>query len=82
MSAVSHNHIGVDTTGAGDSFDAAIVYGTLRGWPQRDIATLANVVGAIKVGKKAAGRNVPTLGEIKDFLEEKSLSLAGHLDEL
>jgi sugar/nucleoside kinase (ribokinase family) len=22
----------IDTTGAGDSFDAAIVYGTLRGW--------------------------------------------------
>jgi sugar/nucleoside kinase (ribokinase family) len=72
----------VDTTGAGDSFDAAIVYGTLRGLPQRDVATLANAVGAIKVGKKAAGRNVPTMEEIKDFLEERSLSLAGLLDEL
>lgn len=69
----------LDTTGAGDSFDAAIVYGTLRGWPQSDIATLANVVGAIKVGKKAAGRNVPTLGEIKVFLEERGLSIAGSL---
>jgi sugar/nucleoside kinase (ribokinase family) len=69
----------VDTTGAGDSFDAAIVYGTLRGWPQSDIATLANAVGAIKVGKKAAGRNVPTLEEIKGFLEERHLSLAGRL---
>jgi len=69
----------IDTTGAGDSFDAAIVYGTLRGWPQSDTATLANAVGAIKVGKKAAGRNVPTLGEIKGFLEERDLSLASRL---
>jgi ribokinase len=69
----------IDTTGAGDSFDAAIVYGTLRGWPQSDIATLANAIGAIKVGKKAAGRNVPTLEEIKTFLKERDLSLAGRL---
>jgi ribokinase len=55
----------VDTTGAGDSFDAAIVYGTLRGWSEQDTATLANAVGAVKVGKKGAGRNVPTLTELE-----------------
>jgi sugar/nucleoside kinase (ribokinase family) len=68
----------VDTTGAGDSFDAAIVYGTLKGWPDRDVATLANAVGAVKVGKKAAGRNVPTLDEVKAFLRDKG-ALAGRL---
>jgi ribokinase len=68
----------VDTTGAGDSFDAAIVYGTLKGWPDRDAATLANAVGAVKVGKKAAGRNVPTLGEIRAFLCERG-ALPGRL---
>jgi sugar/nucleoside kinase (ribokinase family) len=66
----------VDTTGAGDSFDAAIVYGTLRGWAERDTAILANVVGAVKVGKKAAGRNVPTLAEVREFIEKRGVSLA------
>ena len=61
----------VDTTGAGDSFDAAIVYGTVKDWPHADMATLANAVGAIKVGKRGAGRNVPTLAEVREFLRER-----------
>jgi sugar/nucleoside kinase (ribokinase family) len=69
----------VDTTGAGDSFDAAIVYGTLRGWRDNDIATLANVAGAVKVGKKGAGRNVPTRAELVAFLSERGLALATEL---
>jgi ribokinase len=69
----------VDTTGAGDSFDAAIIYGTLMGWKEEDIATLANVAGAVKVGKKGAGRNVPTRAELVGFLEEKGLTLAAEL---
>jgi sugar/nucleoside kinase (ribokinase family) len=68
----------VDTMGAGDSFDAAIVYGTLKGWPQDGVTALANAVGAVKVGKKAAGRNVPTLGEVKAFLDERNIP-AGRL---
>ncbi len=69
----------VDTTGAGDSFDAAIVYGTLKGWNEADTATLANAVGAVKVGKKAAGRNVPTLDEVKALLAERGKPLAVRL---
>ena len=69
----------VDTTGAGDSFDAAIVYGTLMGWREEDIATLANAAGAVKVGKKGAGRNVPTSAELVGFLEVRRLPLAAEL---
>ncbi len=47
---------------------------------QRDVATLANAVGAIKVGKKATGRNVPTLEEVRGFLEERGLGIAVRLD--
>lgn len=68
----------VDTTGAGDSFDAAIVYGTVKGWPRADVATLANAVGAVKVGKLGAGRNVPTLAEVREFLRERG-ALPGRL---
>ncbi len=63
----------VDTTGAGDSFDAAVVYGVLEGWSHRDIATLANAIGAVKVGKRGAGRNVPTLEEVRIFLRERGV---------
>ena len=69
----------VDTTGAGDSFDAAIVYGTLMGWREENIATLANAAGAVKVGKKGAGRNVPTSAELVGFLEVRGLPLAAEL---
>lgn len=69
----------VDTTGAGDSFDAAIAYGTLKGWGDEDTATLANAAGAVKVGKKGAGRNVPTRTELRAFLEERELALAAEL---
>lgn len=69
----------VDTTGAGDSFDAAIVYGTLKGWRDDDTATLANAMGAVKVGKRGAGRNVPTHAELVSFLEERGLALAAEL---
>jgi len=69
----------VDTTGAGDSFDAAIAYGTLRGWSDADTATLANAAGAVKVGKKGAGRNVPTPAEIKALLNEHRNPLATRL---
>jgi sugar/nucleoside kinase (ribokinase family) len=69
----------VDTTGAGDSFDAAIVYGTLRCWSDEETATLANAAGAVKVGKIGAGRNVPTRAELVTFLEERGLPLAAKL---
>jgi len=70
----------IDTTGAGDSFDAAIIYGTLRGWDEQDTATLANAVGAVKVGKRGAGRNVPTLTELVSFLKERELTISDKLD--
>ena len=65
----------VDTTGAGDSFDAAFVYGTMQGWPLRETAIMANAVGAVKVTKLAAGKNVPTIDEIKRFLNKRGIDL-------
>ncbi len=44
-----------------------------------DTATLANAAGAVKVGKKGAGRNVPTRAELVGFLEERGLTLAAEL---
>ena len=60
----------VDTTGAGDAFNAALVYGHLAGWPLEKAARFANIVGAVKVTKMGAGVNVPTKAEIDRFLTE------------
>jgi len=60
----------VDTTGAGDAFNAALTYGHLVGWPLEKAARFANIVGAVKVTKMGAGVNVPTKAEIDRFLTE------------
>lgn len=58
----------LDTTGAGDSFDAAVIYGCLNKFSLEQIGLLANATGAAKVQKLGTGHNVPTLGEIREVL--------------
>lgn len=65
-----------DTTGAGDSFDAAFVYAFLTGYDVREMGTLANAMGAAKVQKLGAGTNVPTVGEVRAILERFNVDLA------
>ncbi|WP_299027587.1 PfkB family carbohydrate kinase [uncultured Thermanaerothrix sp.] len=57
-----------DTTGAGDAFAAAFIYGYLQGWSLPDVATFANATGAAKVQKIGSGRQVPTADEIRQVL--------------
>jgi len=63
----------IDTTGAGDAFNAALAYGYLVGWPVEKAARFANIVGAVKVTKMGAGVNVPTKAEIDRFLTEHNV---------
>jgi sugar/nucleoside kinase (ribokinase family) len=51
----------VDTTGAGDSFDAGFLYGTLAGWPLRDTLHLAIACGSLSVGGIGGTAAQPTL---------------------
>lgn len=55
----------VDTTGAGDSFGAGIIFGVVRGMqdPMR-IAALANACGAAAVGVPGAGAGLPGIDGI------------------
>ena len=59
----------VDTTGAGDSFDAAVIYGNLGGLGPERTGVLANAAGAAKVQKRGTGHNVPTQDEVRRVLE-------------
>ncbi|MCP8311786.1 MAG: carbohydrate kinase family protein [Candidatus Methylarchaceae archaeon HK02M1] len=60
----------VDTTGAGDSFNAAYVYGYLRQLPINYLGILANAVGGIMVTKLGGGTQAPSKKELVDFLKE------------
>ena len=54
----------VDTTGAGDAFDAAVVVGYLGGKDLEEIGSFANRVGAMVSSREGAYRGIPKQGEI------------------
>jgi sugar/nucleoside kinase (ribokinase family) len=60
----------VDATGAGDSLDAAILFGFLRKLPLPDLADLGNAAGAAKVEKWGTGHHLPTRAEIRRVLTD------------
>ena len=64
----------VDTTGAGDSFDAGIILGRLEGWGWRESALLADALGALTATVEGAGTSLAERAEVRAFLEQ-------HLDQ-
>jgi len=65
----------VDSSAAGDSFNAAFMVATLWGWPPADCAKLGNAVGAAKVRKLGGGRNVPTIAEVRAVIAEFKIEI-------
>ncbi len=61
----------VDTTGAGDAFHGAFIYGWLQGWPIRRTATFANAVAAMNCRALGGRGALPTLGEVEAFLRSE-----------
>ncbi len=57
-----------DTTGAGDVFHGAFIYGVLQKWNLADIIRFSHAVAAMKCMQIGARRGIPTLSEVKDFL--------------
>jgi len=61
----------VDTTGAGDVFHGAFVYGIARGWGVRQVILFSSGVAALKCTKLGGRTGIPDLGQTQRFLEER-----------
>src|SRR5262249_35927864 len=59
-----------DTTGAGDVFHGAFIYGLMQQWPLERVVRFSNAAAALKCTQIGARRGVPPL--------EGALRLAGH----
>lgn len=65
----------VDTTAAGDSFTAALAIMLAEGKSLREAAIFANYVSAIVVTRKGAQSSIPTLEEVKRYIEQKEVAV-------
>jgi len=60
----------VDTTGAGDAFDAGFLLGIREGWSLEKTARFANAVGALSVTRVGAWSALPTRREVEEFIRK------------
>lgn len=65
----------LDTTAAGDAFNAAFAIGLLRGKTAVESAQFACAVGAISVTRAGAQPSMPTAQEVEAFLKQQSIRL-------
>jgi len=65
----------VDTTGAGDGWNAGFIVGTLKGFGLRECVRIANAVGALVVTKRGAITALPFKCELNRFLEDNGVKL-------
>jgi ribokinase len=61
----------VDTTGAGDAFNAGFAVGLLRGLTPARSAAFASAVAAISVTRHGAQPAMPTSAEVQTFMNER-----------
>jgi sulfofructose kinase len=57
-----------DTTGAGDVFHGAFIYGLLQEWPLEDTIRFAHATAAMKCMHIGARRGIPRLAKVQEFL--------------
>ncbi|MEM1507358.1 MAG: sugar kinase [Candidatus Bathyarchaeia archaeon] len=60
----------VDTTGAGDGWNAGLLLGVIKGWDLEKCVKIANAVGAFVVTKHGAITALPYREELNNFLKE------------
>ena len=59
-----------DTTGAGDVFHGAYIYGTLQGWAMAECMRFASAVSALKCREVGAQKGIPNMDEVIEFMED------------
>lgn len=62
----------VDTTGAGDGWNAGLLVGLIKKWDLKKCITVANAVGALVVTRRGAITALPDKEELQKFLKEKT----------
>jgi sugar/nucleoside kinase (ribokinase family) len=65
----------VDTTGAGDVFHGAFVYGLLQRWSAGHILAFANAVSALKCTRLGGRSGIPSASEVRAFLRARGTEL-------
>lgn len=68
--------LSLDTTGAGDIFSGALLYGILEDWPVERTLKFACVTAALKCERLGNRDALPTLAEIEAVLQIKELHLS------
>ncbi|MCH9655369.1 MAG: carbohydrate kinase family protein [Planctomycetes bacterium] len=68
--------LSLDTTGAGDVFSGALLYGILEAWPLDRVLKFACVTAALKCERLGNRDALPTLSEIEAILQTKELRLS------
>ena len=61
-----------DTTGAGDVFHGAFIFGVLQDWGLRDTIRFAHATAAMKCTQFGARTGIPRLAEVEAFLDSAS----------
>lgn len=61
----------VDTTGAGDVYHGAFIFGLLREWQLEKTAEFASAVAAMSCTRLGGRQGIPTLGEAMSFLRDR-----------
>lgn len=60
----------VDTTGAGDVFRGAFIYGLLQNWALPDVIRFSHATAGMKCMHLGARRGIPTFAQVRDFLAQ------------
>lgn len=60
----------VETTGAGDVFHGAFLFGLVKGWNLREIIKFSSAVAALKCTKFGGVNSIPNYEEVSKFLKE------------
>ncbi|MCW4012194.1 MAG: PfkB family carbohydrate kinase [Candidatus Bathyarchaeota archaeon] len=63
-----------DTTGAGDVFHGAYLYGLIKGWNPERITQFSTAVSALKCTRMGGRRSAPSLDEVLEFLKARGVT--------